>query len=81
MNNLKERRLKAGLTQAELASLVRYSPGHISNIERGRYKPSAEMLERIDVAFGGRRKPEKRTAEMEELHRIWIRDYAPENKG
>ncbi|MDP9406308.1 MAG: helix-turn-helix transcriptional regulator [Actinomycetota bacterium] len=47
-------RSRAGLSQAELARRTRTSQAAISDIERGRTKPSAERLDRLLRATGHR---------------------------
>lgn len=81
MKDLKERREKAGLTQAQLARRVGCNAKHLGLIERGKANPSADMRNRIEVALGGRRKVKERTPEEEALHEIWCEKYAPERKG
>lgn len=45
--NLKYWRIKKGLTQLQLATLIDTSPGYIHEIERGKKVPSLEMLYRL----------------------------------
>ena len=49
---LKEARLRAGLTQAELARRVRRSQSQIARWERGDVKPSLETLRELIRACG-----------------------------
>lgn len=51
---VREARLAAGLTQAELAARARTSQAAISQYERGAKSPSAETLARLVEATGGR---------------------------
>ncbi len=45
-------RLKLGLSQETLASLVKVSQPRICNIETGRLRPSDDLLNRLAVALG-----------------------------
>ena len=74
MDNLKERRLKLGLTQAQLARLCRCSPAYISDFERGR-RNAPEMLAKILAVLDGKRVPQERTAEEKERHELWCERY------
>ncbi len=51
--NLRRLRLAAGLTQAQLAELAQSTDATISRIERGRFGPSQDLLQRLAVAIGG----------------------------
>jgi transcriptional regulator with XRE-family HTH domain len=46
-NALRERRLKAGLTQEQFAELVDLSKNYIGNLERGEYDISVATLHQI----------------------------------
>jgi DNA-binding XRE family transcriptional regulator len=46
-------RLKAGLTQRELARLAGIRPETLSRLEAGRYTPTQETVERLDRALAG----------------------------
>ena len=50
--NIKEARIAAGLTQADLAEVVFVSPGSISHYETGRKVPSSKTLLLIAKAVG-----------------------------
>jgi transcriptional regulator with XRE-family HTH domain len=45
--NIKKARLRADLTQEQLAQLVSVSEGYITFIETGRRRPSLKLLEKI----------------------------------
>lgn len=49
--NIKELRLKHHLTQEEFAEKIGISIQGLSNIERNRYQPTAETIDRICSAF------------------------------
>jgi len=49
---LKELRLEAGLTQAELARRTGIHRPNIARVEAGRHTPSLETLSRLTVAIG-----------------------------
>ena len=51
INQLKERRLKLGLTQEALAKAVGVSRQSINSIERGRYTPSLPLALRFAQVF------------------------------
>ncbi|KZN25294.1 MULTISPECIES: helix-turn-helix transcriptional regulator [unclassified Haladaptatus] len=51
-NDLKVRRAKADLTQADLADVVDVSRQTINAIEGGRYDPSLELAFRLAGYFG-----------------------------
>jgi transcriptional regulator with XRE-family HTH domain len=48
---VREERLAAGLTQAEMARLARLTPGFIGYVERGERKASIETVGRICAAL------------------------------
>lgn len=48
---IKELRVKANLTQAELSEIVSIDPKHQSCIENGRNFPSADLIEKYAKAF------------------------------
>ena len=50
-SNIKELRIKNGLTQEEFAEKIDISIQGVSNIERNRYQPSAETVDKICNAF------------------------------
>lgn len=50
-NQIKERRLRQGLTQEELAASVGVSRQSINSIERGRYTPSLALALRFARVF------------------------------
>lgn len=45
--NLRSLRLRAGLTQAQLAEVADTTDATISRIERGRFEPSQDLLDRL----------------------------------
>lgn len=49
-----ERRLKAGLTQAELAKKIGTKQSAISRIEQGSYNPSLALLVKLSKALGAK---------------------------
>lgn len=49
---LKEYRMKFGLTQSELADLVKVRRETISLLEGGKYNPSLRLATRIATVFG-----------------------------
>jgi len=51
-NHVRERRLRQGLTQEELARSVGVSRQSINSIERGRYIPSLPLALRFAQVFG-----------------------------
>lgn len=51
-NKVKEMRTDAGLTQQQLADLVRVSVRTIISIEKGQYSPSLMLAYRLAVVFG-----------------------------
>jgi len=50
-NNMKMHRKRLGLSQANLAELVKASDNHIALIETGRRFPSINMLEQLAIAM------------------------------
>lgn len=92
MEELRQRRLDARLSQAEMARRVGCSRAYICMIEYGRSHPSEDMRERIEQAFKGKwsTKTQQRTwnrrpmpeDERAELHEIWVRrGYGEDRKG
>jgi len=79
MKDLRERRLKLGITQKELARRVGCDQSRISKFESGRRVLGGDMRVMIESALGNRQ-PVERTAEERELYEIWCRDYAPERE-
>ena len=49
--NIKNLRLKYGLTQEEFAEKIGLTTNGVSNIERKRYQPTAETVDKICKAF------------------------------
>lgn len=49
--NIKELRIKAGLTQEEFAEKIGMSIQGLSNIERNRYQPTSETIDKICKCF------------------------------
>lgn len=45
------RRTALGLTLAELGKLAQANPGHLSELERGRFRPRASLLKRIGAVL------------------------------
>ena len=50
-SNIKSLRLKYGLTQEEFAEKVGLTTNGVSNIERNKYQPTAETVDKICKAF------------------------------
>ncbi|NBB90049.1 MAG: helix-turn-helix domain-containing protein [Spirochaetes bacterium] len=50
--NVRQARKRAGLSQADVATRSGFSDSYLSEIERGRTNPSAEVLERIAQTLG-----------------------------
>lgn len=50
--NLKQTRLRVGLTQAEVADKAKINVNHYAKLERGEIKPSVETLQKITKALG-----------------------------
>ena len=50
-NNLKEIRIKKGLSQKELSDVVGVSRNTISSIETGQYSPTAKLALTIAIAL------------------------------
>ena len=50
-NNIKNLRIKNGLTQEEFSEKINISIQGLSNIERNRYQPTAETIDRICRVF------------------------------
>lgn len=48
---IKEIRKKQNLTQEQVAELIQIEPASLSNIENGKYYPTAENLEKIIKVF------------------------------
>lgn len=72
MDNIKQRRLKVGMSQAELARRSGCSAGHISAVEHGKYNPSQELCAKIENAIKNYRPPKtkikpKQEARMKEF--------------
>ena len=78
--DLKKQRLALGLTQAQVATLVGCSRGHISIVERGKSLPRKAMLARIERVLGLRESETTTTDQQKLLHERWCRDFAPERK-
>ena len=49
--NIRELRIKKGLTQEEFAEKIGISIQGLSNIERNRYQPTSETIDKICNAF------------------------------
>ena len=49
-----DRRVKLGLTQAQLAALMDTSVSAVSRLESGQHRPNVETLQRLALAFGER---------------------------
>jgi putative transcriptional regulator len=52
VNNVRERRVEAGLTQEQLGDLAGVSRQSVLSIERGRYVPSLVLALRLARIFG-----------------------------
>lgn len=50
-SNIKEFRYKNGLTQEQFAEKIGITVNGVSNIERNRYQPTAETIDKICKAF------------------------------
>ena len=50
-SNIKELRIKSGLTQEEFAEKIGMSIQGLSNIERNRYQPTSETIDKICKIF------------------------------
>lgn len=90
MEDLRQRRLDAGLTQIEIARRARCTGVHICMIEKGKARPSEDLRMRIEAALesaipeNGRpyRGMPMSAEEKKELHEIWIRrGYGEDRKG
>ncbi|MBS4784666.1 MAG: helix-turn-helix transcriptional regulator [Clostridiales bacterium] len=51
-NRIRDYRLAAGMTQAQLAELARVTPRTILSLESGRYSPSLSLAYRLARLFG-----------------------------
>jgi len=51
-SRIKEIRLKKGLTQKKLACMAKVSVDYLSDIERGKHRPSVKAIARIAAALG-----------------------------
>lgn len=51
-NRVKEARLRAGMTQSQLAERIDASVNHVSAIERGVYETRVDTLRKMAVALG-----------------------------
>ena len=49
---IKETRMRAGLTQVQLAEMIGMSHKHLSNVERGMYEVRTDGIKRISEALG-----------------------------
>lgn len=49
---LRDRRVEAGLTQAQVAAAAHISAGHLSELEGGTRNPSPPVLKRLAIALG-----------------------------
>jgi putative transcriptional regulator len=67
-NHIKERRLRRGLSQEELARAVGVSRQSINSIERGRYIPSLPLALRFAQLFGC---PTDELFELQEEFKTW----------
>lgn len=50
-SNIKELRIKSGLTQEEFAEKIGLSIQELSNLERNRYQPTSETIDKICNQF------------------------------
>ena len=44
-------RLRRGLTQKQAADYLRISVGTLSNYERGKYRPNADVIRRMEIVY------------------------------
>ena len=51
-DRIRESRLRAGLTQVQLAEMIGMSHKHLSNVERGMYEVRTDGIKRISEALG-----------------------------
>ena len=51
-DRIRESRLRAGLTQVQLAEMIGMSHKHLSNVERGIYEVRTDGIRRISEALG-----------------------------
>lgn len=64
---VKQHRLRVGLSQARLATLLNYDQSLLSRIERGERDPSPQLIEALSIAL------EIGPREIEELQRVGLR--------
>src|SRR5262245_42934275 len=88
---LRKRRLAAGLSLTALAQLVHYSKGHLSKVERGIKKPSRDLVRLCDgrlcaggalagLAEGAAAGPEvNAVAGLDE--EVWLMQLSPDGRS
>lgn len=67
-DELKKARLKAGLTQEQVAARARISREYVSQLERNRQSPTVDMLLRVCRILGTSASRIIATVEKEKLH-------------
>lgn len=55
-NPIRLKRIEAGLTQQQLAKLMKVTQGYISRIEARSYKVSAQLMNRIKATIGKKKR-------------------------
>lgn len=75
MDNMKQRRLEMGLTQKQLGERCGCKAAYMGMIERGDWRATEEMAQKIEAVLSGRRIVKKRTPEEQELHEIYCKRY------
>ena len=50
-NKIRKVRKKRGISQGDLAEMIKVTPAHLSRIEHGKYQPSVEVLRKLSVAL------------------------------
>ena len=62
---IRRRREASGLSLRFVAQMVRISPAHLSNVERGRQAPSDALRQRLEYLLAGYGSPAPRGARRE----------------
>lgn len=76
MEGLKERREQLGISAAELSRSIGRGLSYIGHVESGKFKPSADMVAKIERSLGWKSSGSTDTEEST-LRKIWLSDYAP----